>query len=125
MRKGVLGGLVVGVGLLEFGAGEAVADAASEFAEVEAFAGGVERAEQALHAFAEVLRADQERLGVFGVWLDQADGGARGQSGEEVFGVVFGEILAAVEIEHGSRILREAEALRAYKSPGLSWLRHG
>ena len=61
------------------------------------------RAEEALHAFAEVLRADQERLGVFGVGLDEADGGAGRESGEEVFGVVFGEVLAAVEIEHGSQ----------------------
>jgi hypothetical protein len=55
------------------------------------------------------LRADEERLSVFGVFcmeLDQADGGERRESGEEIFGVVFGEVLAAVEIEHGVRILR-------------------
>ena len=104
--------LVVGVGLFEFRAGEAVADCLREFAKIEAFAGGIERAEQALHALAEVLRADEERLGAFGVLcmeLDQADGGTRRETGEEIFVVGCVEILAAVEVEHGRRILRRME----------------
>jgi hypothetical protein len=45
--------------------------------------------------------------------LDEADGGAGRESGEEVFGVVFGEVLAAVEIEHGSQdTTARAKALR-------------
>jgi hypothetical protein len=62
-----------------------------------------------LHALAEVLGADEEGLGGFGVVrmeLDEADGGTWREGGEEVVVVVFGEVLAAVEIEHGSRILR-------------------
>ena len=73
------------------------------------------RAEQALHAFAEILRANEERLGVFSVFcveLDEDDSGAGRESGEEVFGVVFGEVLAAVEIKHGRRVLRRGGRLR-------------
>jgi hypothetical protein len=106
MREMMLGVLVVGEGLLEFRAGEAVANEFCEVAKVEALARGIWRAEKALHAFAEILGADEEGLGVFGVGLDEADGGERGESGEEVFGVGWGEVLAAVEIEHGRRILR-------------------
>jgi hypothetical protein len=56
------------------------------------------------------LRADEERLGVVGVFsteLDEADGGAGRERGEEVFGVGCVKLLAGVEIEHGRRILRE------------------
>jgi hypothetical protein len=109
--------LVVGEGLFEFGAGEAVADEFCEVAEIEAFAGGVWRAEETLHAFAEVLRADEERLGIFSVRLDEADGGERRESGEEVFGVGWGELLAAIEIEHGRRILRRCVWPQGLKPP--------
>ena len=82
-----------------------------EFAEVEALAGWIEWAEEALEAFAEILRADEEGLGGFVlcvllVELDEADGGARRESGEEIFVVRCVEVLAAVEVEHGVRILR-------------------
>lgn len=80
-------------------------DAARELAKIEALAGGVERAEEALHAFAKVLRADEERLGVFSVRLDQADGGTRRESGEEIFVARCVKVLAAVEIKHEIRIL--------------------
>ena len=79
-----------------------------ERAEIEAPAGGIVGAEQTLHAFAEILRADEERFDAFVlcVKLDQADSGARGESGEEIFVARRVEVLAAVEIEHGRRILR-------------------
>ena len=80
-----------------------------EIAEVEAFAGGIVGAEEALHAFAEILRADEKRLGVFSARLNQTDSGARWERGEEVFVVRGGEVLAAVEIEHEVRILRGEE----------------
>jgi hypothetical protein len=97
--------LVVGEDLFERGAGEAVANAAGEFAEIEALAGGVGGAEKALEAASQILGADQERLGVFGARFDEADGGLGRQGGEEVVvreGGIEGE--AAVEFEHGDRI---------------------
>ena len=53
------GDLVVGEGLLEFGAGEAVANAAGEIAEIKALAGWIGRAEETLEAAAQILRPDQ------------------------------------------------------------------
>ena len=76
-----------------------------EIAEIEALRGGIRRAEKALHTFAEVLRADEERLGVFSARLNQTDGGDWWECGEEVFVVGCVEFLAAVEIEHEVRIL--------------------
>ena len=80
-----------------------------QVAEIQAFGGGIVRAKETLHAFAEILRADEEWLGAFGVFrmeLDEDDGGARRESGEEVFVVRCVKVLAAVEIQHGRRILR-------------------
>ena len=45
-----------------------------DFAEVEAFAGRIGRAEQALHTAAQVLRADKQRLDGFVPQFDQASG---------------------------------------------------
>lgn len=61
-------------------------------------------AEEPLEAAAQVLRANEKRLGVGGAGLDEADGRARRKSGEEVFVARGVEILAAVEFEHGDRI---------------------
>ncbi len=47
--------------------------------------------------------------------MDEADGGACGEGGEEIVVVVLGEILAAVEVEHGVRILRAME--RVFRVP--------
>ena len=100
----MFGDLVVGEGLLEPGASEAIADGAREIAKIEALAGRLGGAEKALQSAAQVLRADEERLGVFRACLDQADGGARREGGEEVFLARGVEVLAAVEFQHGDRI---------------------
>lgn len=96
--------MIVRERLLERRAGQAITNGASEFAEIEALAGGIGRAEKALETAAQVLRADQERFGVGGVVLDEADGGARREGGEEVFVASGVEVLAAIEFEHGNRI---------------------
>jgi hypothetical protein len=100
----MLGVLIVGEDLLERGAGESIADSAREFAEIEALAGWNGRAKEALEAAAQVLRADEERLGIGGAGLDEADGRARGKCGEEIFVANGIEVLAAVEFQHEDRI---------------------
>jgi len=80
-----------------------------EITEIEALTGGIKRTEEALEAFAEVLGADEERLGGICVELDEADGGAGRERGEEVFVEGGGEVVAAVEIKHERRILRGRE----------------
>ena len=105
VREKMLGVLVVGEDLFERGAGEAVTNAAREFAEIEAFACWIGRAEEALQAAAQVLRADEEGLGVFGAGFDKADSGFGRQGGEEIFVRAGGiEFEAAVEFQHGDRI---------------------
>lgn len=76
-----------------------------EVAEVEAFGRGIGRAEEALHTFAEVLRANEEGFGIFSARLNKNDSGAGRESGEEVFVIGGVEFLAAIEVEHGVRIL--------------------
>jgi len=100
----MLGVLIVSEDLFERGARQSITNAAREFAEVEAFAGRIGRAEEALQAAAQVLRANQKRFGVFSARFNQADGGARGKSGEEIFVARGVEVLAAVEFEHEDRI---------------------
>lgn len=99
----MLGVLIVSEGLLERGAGEAIADGAREFSQVEAFARWIGRTKEALEAAAQVLRADQKWLGIFRARFDDADRGARGHGGE-VFVASGVEVLAAVEFEHEDRI---------------------
>lgn len=106
-RKKMFGDLVVGEGLLEPGAGEAIADAAREIAKVEPLARRIGGAEKTLEAAAQILRADKERLGVFRACLDQADGGAGRKRGEKVFVARRVEVLAAIEFQHGDRITRK------------------
>lgn len=104
LGKKILCDLVVSQGLLEFGAREAVANAAGEFAEVEALGSRIARAEKALEAAAQVLCANEEGFGVGGAGLDEADGGTRGNGGEEVFVARGFEVLATVEFQHSDRI---------------------
>ncbi len=68
---------------------------------------GIGRAEEALQAAAQILRANQEWLGVFRASFDEADGGSGRKSGEEIFVAGGIEVLAAVEFEHGDRIYRK------------------
>lgn len=104
LRENLPGVLIVDERLLEPGAGEPIANGDGEFAEIEAFAGGIGRTEKALKAAAQVLRTNQERLGVFAASFDQTDGGTRGKGSEEIFVARGIEVLAAVEFEHGDRI---------------------
>ena len=103
LREEMLGVLIVREDLFERGTGEAIANAAREFAKIEPFAGGIGGAEEALQA-AQILRANQKRLGVFRARFDQADGGFGRQGGEKIFVAGRVEILAAVEFKHGDRI---------------------
>ena len=93
----MLGDLVVGDGLLELGAGKAVADGASEVAEIEALGAGFGRTEKALESAAKVLGAEEEGFGVGGTRLDETYGWARGERGEEVFVARGIKIQPAVE----------------------------
>ena len=96
LREKMFGVLVVGEDLFERRASEAVTNAAREFAQIQALAGWVWRAEEALQAAAQVLRANQEGLGVFRAGFDEADGGFGRQGGEEVFVTSGIEFEAAV-----------------------------
>ena len=77
---------------------------------MQSFGRRIERAEKPLHASAQILRAYQERLGFFGVSLDQTDGGARWERGEEIFVARPRKFLAAMESQHLDRILLTAKA---------------
>ena len=72
--------------------------------EVQAFARWIERAEEALQASAQILRANQKWLGVFRVRFDQADGGRGGRAAKKSSSRDAIEFLAAVEFEHSPRI---------------------
>ena len=96
--------LIVSEDLFKRGARQSITDAAGEIAEIEAFAGWIGRAEETLQSSAQILRANQKRFGVFREGFDQADGGARGKSGEEIVIARGVEVLAAVEFEHEDRI---------------------
>ncbi len=101
----MLGVLVVSEDLFERGAGEAVTNAACEFAQIEAFAGRIGGAKESLQASAQILRANQKWFGVFRPRFDQADGGFGRQGGEEIFLRARGiEFEAAVQFKHGDRI---------------------
>ena len=100
----MFGDVVVGDGLLEFGAGEAIANARGEIAKVEAFGAGIGWPEEALKAAAKILSAEKEGLGVGGVGFDEADSGTRRERGEEEFVARRVEVLAAVKFEHENRI---------------------
>jgi len=62
--------LVVGERLFERGSCYSIADCCGKIAQVEAFAGGIERAEESLQAAAQILRLYQIRLGPVVVRLD-------------------------------------------------------
>ncbi len=105
LREKTLGMLIVGENLFKRGAGEAIANAAREFAQIEALAVGIGGAEEALQPAAQILGANQKRFGVFRARFDQANGGFGRQNGEEIFFRARGiEGEAAVQFEHGDRI---------------------
>src|SRR6266478_6520029 len=66
---------VIRIDLFEARTGEAVANAAGHFAQVEAFAGGIGWTEQALQPALQILRADQEWLGARLAKFNQTNGG--------------------------------------------------
>jgi len=74
LREMLPGAAIVGEDLLEARTGQAIANAARDFAEVEPFTGRIGRAERARHTAAQVLRADKQRLGGFVPQFDQANG---------------------------------------------------
>lgn len=100
------GDLIIGEVLLEFGTGAAIANPCGEIAEVEALRARLGRTEQTLKAPPQILRAKEKRLGVFCTSFNEADGGARRESGEQVFVAGRIEVLAAVQFQHVLSILR-------------------
>src|SRR4029077_19801191 len=68
---------VVRENLFEARSGQPIADATRDFAEIQAFAWRIGRAEQTLQSAAQVLRADKQRLGGIIPQLDQANGWSR------------------------------------------------
>ena len=102
----MLGVLVVSECLFEWRAGQAVTNAAREIAQIQPLACRIDWPEQALQSPLQILRANQERLGVLFARLNQANGWLRRESREEVFlrprTVKFE---SAVEFQHAVRIL--------------------
>jgi len=112
LREEVLGVLIVGEGLLELGAGDAVTDALGKITQTEALGRGIQRAEEAIEPASEVLGANEEWLGGGIARKDQADGGVRRQGGEEIGVGRRSQVGAAIEFEHEVRILGEGETLK-------------
>src|SRR5438270_639117 len=78
-------GLLIGSErLFEPRASDTVADALCKVAQIEALVRRIRRAQQALQSPLQVLRANQERLGLFLARLDQTHCGPRRQGGEEL-----------------------------------------
>ena len=103
--KHFFGLLIVSEILLESRAGQPVSDATGEISQVEAFACWICRAKQALQSPLQVLRADQERLGLFFAGFNEANGGTRRQSREEVLLRASSiKFQATIEFQHGERI---------------------
>src|SRR5438445_8800079 len=99
--------LVVGEGLFERRACQAVANVASKVAQIQPLASRIDRSEQTLQSPLQILGANQERLGIFSARLDKANGSLRRQGREEVFFRACSiKFESTVEFQHAVRILR-------------------